>query len=92
MPHKLVLIRHGEWVLDHCPRTFAELREYLEFALEGRRRVKEQLKKLAAHDYSKSSFSYIERDTDREVWVEVPEQPARADQKETRGEEYEQRA
>jgi ATP-dependent Lon protease len=48
------------------------------FALEGRRRVKEQLKKLAAHDYSKSSFSYIERDSDREVWVEVPERPEEA--------------
>ncbi len=44
---------HGEW-------TLAELREYLEFALEGRRRVKEQLKKLAAHDYAKTAFSYIE--------------------------------
>jgi ATP-dependent Lon protease len=47
---------HGEW-------THAELREYLEFALEGRRRVKEQLKKLAAHDYAKTAFSYIELDT-----------------------------
>ena len=44
----------------------------------GRRRVKEQLKKLAAHDYAKTSFSYIERDTEREVWVEVPEQPEEA--------------
>src|SRR6266508_2209483 len=58
----------GEW-------TRAELREYLELALEGRRRVKEQLKKLAAHDYAKTSFSYIERDTGREYWVEAPEQP-----------------
>jgi ATP-dependent Lon protease len=59
---------HDEW-------TRGELREYLEFALEGRRRVKEQLKKLAPHDYAKTSFSYIERDTGREYWVEVPEQP-----------------
>lgn len=59
---------HEEW-------TRGELREYLEFALEGRRRVKEQLKKLAAHDYAKTAFSYIERDTSREYWVEVPEQP-----------------
>lgn len=59
---------HGEW-------TRAELREYLEFALEGRRRVKEQLKKLAPHDYAKTSFSYVERDTGREYWVEVAEQP-----------------
>jgi ATP-dependent Lon protease len=37
--------------------------------------VKEQLKKLAAHDYAKTAFSYIERDTSHEYWVEVPEQP-----------------
>ena len=55
--------------------TRAELREYLVFAIEGRRRVKEQLKKLAPHDYAKTAFSYIERDTDREYWVEVLEQP-----------------
>jgi ATP-dependent Lon protease len=65
----LKIIRpNGEW-------THGELREYLEFALEGRRRVKEQLKKLAAHDYGKTAFSYVERDTGREVWVEVLEQP-----------------
>src|SRR6266511_2499558 len=58
----------GEW-------TRGELREYLELALEGRRRVKEQLKKLAAHDYAKTSFSYVERDTGREYWVDVYEQP-----------------
>ena len=58
----------GEW-------TRSELREYLEFALEGRRRVKEQLKKLAPHEYGKTSFSYVDRDSGRESWVEVPEQP-----------------
>jgi ATP-dependent Lon protease len=63
-----ILHPDGQW-------THGELREYLEFAMEGRRRVKEQLKKLAAHDYAKTAFSYIERDTGREVWVEVPEQP-----------------
>lgn len=63
-----ILHPHGEW-------GHGDLREYLEFALEGRRRVKEQLKKIAAHDYAKTAFSYIENDTGREVWVEVPEQP-----------------
>lgn len=63
-----ILHPHGEW-------THGDLREYVEFAIEGRRRVKEQLKKLAPHDYSKVAFSYIENDTGREVWVEVPEQP-----------------
>src|SRR5207248_9644825 len=59
---------HGEW-------SRADLREYLELALEGRRRVKEQLRKLAPHDYAKTAFSYSERDTGREYWVEVPENP-----------------
>ena len=63
-----ILHPHGEW-------TRAELRQYLEFALEGRRRVKEQLKKLAAHDYAKTAFSYIERDTGQEHWIDVAEQP-----------------
>ena len=63
-----ILHPHGEW-------TRSELRQYLEFALEGRRRVKEQLKKLAAHDYAKTAFSYIERDTGQEHWVDVAEQP-----------------
>ncbi len=63
----------------HGQCTHGELREYLEFAMEGRRRVKEQLKKLAAHDYAKTAFSYVERDTGREVWVEVPEQPEELD-------------
>lgn len=67
-----ILHPHGEW-------SHGDLREYVEFAIEGRRRVKEQLKKLAAHDYAKTSFSYIEKDTSREVWVEVPEQPEEFD-------------
>ncbi len=67
-----ILHPHGEW-------TRSELREYFEFALEGRRRVKEQLKRLAPHDYGKTAFSYIERDTGHEYWVEVPEQPDELD-------------
>lgn len=63
-----ILHPDGEW-------TRSELREYLEFALEGRRRVKEQLKKLAPHEYGKTAFSYIDRDSGLETWVGVPEQP-----------------
>lgn len=66
-----ILHPHGEW-------TRAELREYLELALEGRRRIKEQLKKIAPHEYAKTAFSYVERDTGMEFWVEVPEQPDNA--------------
>lgn len=63
-----ILHPHGEW-------SHGDLRQYLEFALEGRRRVKEQLRKLAAHDYARTDFSYVENDTARETWVEVLEQP-----------------
>lgn len=55
--------------------THAHLREYFEIAIEGRRRVKEQLKVISPHEYGKVSFSYIEAGTGREVLVETPEQP-----------------
>src|ERR1039458_1444425 len=38
--------------------TQQELAEILEFALEGRRRVKEQLKKMGSFEYYQTSFSY----------------------------------
>lgn len=37
------------------------------------------VEKLAPHGYAKTSFSYVERDTGREYWVEVPEQPEELD-------------
>ncbi len=58
---------HGEWTHD-------ELRAYLELAMEGRRRVKEQLKKRGAFEFYRTSFSYIDEADDREVTVGVPEQ------------------
>jgi ATP-dependent Lon protease len=51
-----------------------EIEMYLELALEGRRRVKEQLKKLGAFEYHQTSFSYLNEDTDEEKFVAVPEQ------------------
>ena len=50
-----------------------ELQLYLEVALEGRRRVKEQLKKLGAYEYYRTSFSYIDESTETEKFVAVPE-------------------
>jgi ATP-dependent Lon protease len=50
-----------------------EVREYIEFAMEMRRRVKEQLKKLAGLEYWDTSFSYVERDSGQERYVTVPE-------------------
>ncbi|MGI8685091.1 MAG: protease Lon-related BREX system protein BrxL [Acidimicrobiales bacterium] len=61
-----ILHPHGHW-------TRAELRDYVELALEGRRRVKEQLKKLASYEFTKTDFSYIERDSGIEREVGVPE-------------------
>jgi ATP-dependent Lon protease len=49
----------------------------LEVAIEGRRRVKEQLKKLGSFEYHQTSFSYVVRETGEERFVGVPEQGGR---------------
>jgi ATP-dependent Lon protease len=54
--------------------TKDELREYLELALEARRRVKEQLKKRGSFEFYKTSFSYIDGADGTERAVAVPEQ------------------
>jgi predicted ATP-dependent Lon-type protease len=54
--------------------TRDELQEYLELALEGRRRVKEQLKKMGGLEYWAINFSYLDRETYQETFVAVPEQ------------------
>ncbi len=51
-----------------------ELREYLELAIEGRRRVKEQLKKMGSFEYYQTSFSYTDTQTMQEHFVGVPEE------------------
>jgi ATP-dependent Lon protease len=51
-----------------------DLREYLELALEYRRRVKEQLKKMGSFEYYQTSFSYTDIETGEERFVGVPEQ------------------
>lgn len=61
---------HGEMSRD-------ELAEIVELALEGRRRVKEQLKKLGSFEYHQTSFSYIYNETREERFVGVPEQGGR---------------
>jgi ATP-dependent Lon protease len=53
--------------------THEELREYVEYALEMRRRVKEQLRKLGGLEYWNTSFSYIDRESGQETFVTVPE-------------------
>jgi ATP-dependent Lon protease len=58
---------HGEYSPD-------ELAELVELALEGRRRVKEQLKKLGSFEYHQTAFSFVNNETREERFVGVPEQ------------------
>ena len=50
-----------------------ELEEILKYALVGRRRVKEQLKKIGGMEFYDVHFSYIDLDTMEENFVSVPE-------------------
>jgi ATP-dependent Lon protease len=54
--------------------TKEDLEEILKFALEMRRRVKEQLKKLGGMEFYDVNFSYIDNETFEEHYVSVPEQ------------------
>lgn len=54
--------------------TKDDLEEILKIALEMRRRVKEQLKKLGGMEFYDVNFSYIDNETFEEHYVSVPEQ------------------
>lgn len=54
--------------------TKEEVEEVLVLALEMRRRVKEQLKKLGGMEFYDVNFSYIDVETFEERYVSVPEQ------------------
>ena len=58
---------HGEYTKEN-------LREYLEFAMEGRRRIKEQLKRIGGMEYRAVEFSYLDLQTSEESYVSVPEE------------------
>jgi ATP-dependent Lon protease len=64
-------------IYPHGEMTRDELAEITELGIEGRRRVKEQLKKLGSFEYHQTSFSYIDNDTREERFVGVPEQGGR---------------
>lgn len=51
-----------------------DVEEVLRFALECRRRVKEQLKKIGGMEFYDVNFSYIDNETLQEEFVPVPEQ------------------
>ena len=50
-----------------------EARELLEYAIECRRRVKEQLRKMNPAEFSDVMLGYIDLDTNEEIYVELPE-------------------
>lgn len=50
------------------------LEEILQYALVGRRRVKEQLKKIGGMEFYDVHFSYIDTESNEEEFVSVPEQ------------------
>lgn len=58
---------HGEYGKD-------TVRKCLEYALESRRRVKEQLKKIGGMEFYDVHFSYIDLEDGQERFVAVPEQ------------------
>ena len=65
-------------VYPHGEHTKEELAELMDVAMEGRRRVKEQLKKMGSFEYHQTSFSYRDHETTEEHYVGVPEEGGRA--------------
>lgn len=53
--------------------TKEEVRELLEYAIECRRRVKEQLRKMNPAEFSDVGLGYIDLDTNAEKIIELPE-------------------
>lgn len=62
-----LLYPNGEYSKD-------EVRECLIYALEARRRVKEQLKKIGGIEFYDVHFSFIDNETMEETFVAIPEQ------------------
>lgn len=62
-----LLCPHGEYDKE-------QVRQCLEYALETRRRIKEQLKKIGGMEFYDVHFSYIDIDGKEERFITVPEQ------------------
>jgi ATP-dependent Lon protease len=54
--------------------TKDDIKEYLEIALEMRRRVKEQLKRIGGMEFWDTNFSYIDKESQEEFFVGLPEE------------------
>ncbi|MBK0380057.1 protease Lon-related BREX system protein BrxL [Mucilaginibacter segetis] len=53
--------------------TKEDIREYLIIAMEMRRRVKEQLKRIGGMEFWDTNFSYIDKERQEEIFVGLPE-------------------
>ncbi|MBZ0199407.1 MAG: protease Lon-related BREX system protein BrxL [Ignavibacteriaceae bacterium] len=51
-----------------------DIKEYLEFAIEMRRRVKEQLKRIGGMEFWDTNFSFIDKENQQEYYVALPEE------------------
>ncbi len=58
--------------------TKEDIREYLVVAMEMRRRVKEQLKRIGGMEFWDTNFSYIDKETQEEYFVSLPEERSNA--------------
>lgn len=54
--------------------TKEDIKEYVEIALEMRRRVKEQLKRIGGMEFWDTNFSYIDKETQEEHYIGLPEE------------------
>ena len=64
----MVKLMHPDGEVGH-----EEIEEYVAYAMEMRRRVKEQLKKMGGLEYWDTSFSFVDKKTGQETFVPVPE-------------------
>lgn len=58
--------------------TKADILEYLIIAMEMRRRVKEQLKRIGGMEFWDTNFSYIDKETQEEFFVNLPEEKGKS--------------
>lgn len=54
--------------------TKEDVKEYMVLGMEMRRRVKEQLKRIGGMEFWDTNFSYIDKETQEEVFVGLPEE------------------
>jgi ATP-dependent Lon protease len=58
--------------------TKKDILEYLTTAMEMRRRVKEQLKRIGGMEFWDTNFSYIDKETQEEFFINLPEEKGKS--------------